>query len=54
MNRENLIAFLKAHGAEIRGYGVKSLALFGSVARDEATANSDIDRTYASTLYIAY
>lgn len=29
--------------AEIRGYGVKSLALFGSVARDEATANSDID-----------
>jgi hypothetical protein len=43
MKRENLIAFLKAHGAEIRGYGVKSLALFGSVARDEATAKSDID-----------
>ncbi|AFZ56731.1 nucleotidyltransferase family protein [Anabaena cylindrica FACHB-243] len=43
MKRETLIAFLKAHGAEIRGYGVKSLALFGSVARDEATAKSDID-----------
>ena len=24
-------------------YGVKSLALFGSVARDEATSSSDVD-----------
>ncbi|MDD1415402.1 nucleotidyltransferase family protein [Dolichospermum sp. ST_con] len=43
MKREKLIAFLKAHAAEIQGYGVKSLGLFGSVARDEATDKSDID-----------
>lgn len=43
MKREKLIAFLKDHGTQIRGYGVKSLALFGSVARDEATAKSDVD-----------
>ena len=43
MKRVKLIAFLKDHGAQIRGYGVKSLALFGSVARDEATTKSDVD-----------
>ena len=43
MKRGKLIAFLKDHGAQIRGYGVKSLALFGSVARDEATVKSDVD-----------
>ena len=43
MKRVKLIAFLKDHGAHIRGYGVKSLALFGSVARDEATTKSDVD-----------
>jgi predicted nucleotidyltransferase len=43
MKREKLIAFLKDNAAEIQGYGVKSLALFGSVARDEATAKSDVD-----------
>ncbi|MDJ0900731.1 MAG: nucleotidyltransferase family protein [Xenococcus sp. MO_188.B8] len=43
MKRGKLIAFFKDHGAQIRGYGVKSLALFGSVARDEATVKSDVD-----------
>jgi predicted nucleotidyltransferase len=43
MKREKLITFLKDNAAEIRGYGVKSLALFGSVARDEATTKSDVD-----------
>ena len=43
MKRGKLIAFFKDHGAQIRGYGVKSLALFGSVARDEATLKSDVD-----------
>jgi predicted nucleotidyltransferase len=43
MKREKIITFLKDHAAEIRGYGVKSLGLFGSVARDEATAKSDVD-----------
>jgi predicted nucleotidyltransferase len=43
MKLENLVAFLKAHLSEIQGYGVKSVAIFGSVARDEATDKSDID-----------
>ena len=43
MKREILIRFLKEHLSEITHYGVKSLAIFGSCARDEATENSDID-----------
>ena len=34
---------LRAHRTEIAIHGVKSLALFGSVARDEAGPESDID-----------
>lgn len=34
---------LRAHEAELRALGVRSLALFGSVARGEATAGSDVD-----------
>ncbi len=34
---------LRAHEAELRALGVHSLALFGSVARGEATAGSDVD-----------
>jgi predicted nucleotidyltransferase len=34
---------LHQHRAEIRSYGVKSLALFGSVARGEARHDSDVD-----------
>ena len=41
--REGVIDQIKAHKAEIRGYGVASLALFGSVARDEAGPESDVD-----------
>jgi len=43
MKREKLINFLRDNLAEIRGYGIKSLALFGSFARDEATDKSDVD-----------
>jgi predicted nucleotidyltransferase len=43
MKREKLISFLGDNLAEIRGYGIKSLALFGSFARDEATDKSDVD-----------
>ena len=43
MNRDEVLAFLTHHRAALRQLGVKSLALFGSVARAEATANSDID-----------
>ena len=34
---------LRAHEAELRSLGVRSLALFGSVARGEAAAGSDVD-----------
>lgn len=43
MKREQVLQILRAHRAEIQNLGVKSLALFGSVARDEATPDSDID-----------
>jgi predicted nucleotidyltransferase len=44
MKREEVIRLLKLHNRElIDRYGVKSLALFGSVAKDEANPASDID-----------
>lgn len=43
MNREQVIAALRAHETELRRRGVSHVALFGSVARGEATENSDID-----------
>ena len=43
MRRSEVMALLHAHRDELRQYGVQSLALFGSVARDEASTNSDVD-----------
>ncbi|RPH60148.1 MAG: nucleotidyltransferase [Chloroflexi bacterium] len=44
MKREQVIFILRGKKAELaREYGVKSLLLFGSVARDEATPKSDVD-----------
>ena len=44
MNRETLLGRLKDHSREIRErYGVKELFLFGSAARGEAVASSDVD-----------
>lgn len=43
MKRAEVIQKLNAYQSEIRQHGVKSLALFGSVARDEATPSSDVD-----------
>ena len=43
MRRDEAIARLKAIEPEIRAFGVRSLHLFGSVARDETSAASDID-----------
>lgn len=44
MKRDEALAILSARRTELRGqYGVRSLALFGSVARDEAEAASDVD-----------
>jgi hypothetical protein len=43
MTREEIIGLLSDHRAEIQKFGVKSLALFGSAARDEAGSKSDVD-----------
>lgn len=43
MKRDRVLAILKQHEATLRQMGVCSLAVFGSVARDEARPNSDID-----------
>jgi predicted nucleotidyltransferase len=44
MKREAVIRIINEHLTELnKQYGVKSLALFGSVARDEATTTSDVD-----------
>jgi predicted nucleotidyltransferase len=44
MERDEVIRILDSHRREfIDQYGVKSLSLFGSVAREEATDSSDVD-----------
>jgi uncharacterized protein len=43
MKRKAVLNTLHTHRTEILQRGVKSLALFGSVARDEATSESDVD-----------
>ena len=43
MEREEAIARLKEHEAELRQLGVEHLYLFGSTARGEASTDSDVD-----------
>lgn len=43
MDKEQIIGVLRTHQAELRRSGVARLYLFGSVARDEAGADSDVD-----------
>jgi predicted nucleotidyltransferase len=44
MERKEVIRRLNQHRAKLcEHYGVESLSLFGSVARDEATLISDVD-----------
>lgn len=43
MRRDDALAVLRAHSGDLAQFGVKSLALFGSVARDEAGPESDLD-----------
>ncbi len=43
MRRDGVLRLLREHRAEIETFGVKSLSLFGSVARDEAGPDSDVD-----------
>lgn len=43
MERDTVIARLKAHQAELRQLGVQHLFLFGSTARNQAGVDSDVD-----------
>lgn len=43
MRREDVLELLARNKEGFRSYGVKSLALFGSMARGEAGPDSDID-----------
>ena len=43
LNREQAIALLRAHEAELKEAGILHLHLHGSVARGEGTDRSDID-----------
>jgi predicted nucleotidyltransferase len=43
MKRDEVIATLREHEPDLRSAGIVRLSLFGSVARDEAQAESDID-----------
>ncbi len=43
MTRDELIRILGEHRSELDAHGVQSLALFGSMARDEAGPESDVD-----------
>ena len=43
MERDKVLNILKINYQIREDYGIKSLAIFGSVARDEATLNSDVD-----------
>ncbi|MEW6531892.1 MAG: nucleotidyltransferase family protein [Thermodesulfobacteriota bacterium] len=43
MTRDEILEALAEHREELQALGIKSLALFGSAARDELTDQSDID-----------
>lgn len=42
-NRKSILSAIKSKEAEIFKYGIKSIGLFGSYARNEQSENSDID-----------
>jgi predicted nucleotidyltransferase len=43
MKRNQVLEIIAAHREQLQAMGVKSLDLFGSVARDEAKTDSDVD-----------
>jgi len=43
MKRDEALAILFQHQNELAAFGLRRLALFGSVARDEAGPDSDVD-----------
>jgi uncharacterized protein len=49
VRKTDIIALLLSHADEIRAAGVAHVSLFGSVARDEAGPESDIDLVVGGT-----
>ena len=43
MRRDETLRILSAHTEELKGFGVERIAVFGSVARDEAGPESAVD-----------
>ena len=43
MNRDQVLSQLRQHRQELENAGVLRLAVFGSVARGDSTAESDVD-----------
>jgi len=43
MSKHDVIARLQAHQDELKALGFRHLSLFGSMARDQAGADSDVD-----------
>ncbi|MFM7351770.1 MAG: nucleotidyltransferase family protein [Microcystis aeruginosa] len=43
MKRDEVLTIIAANKEQLQGLGVKSLTLFGSVARDQARPDSDVD-----------
>lgn len=43
MKKAEVLRILEQHRQAVKGLAVKSLSLFGSVARDEALDSSDVD-----------
>ena len=43
MERENILALLKSRKRQLKKFGVRSVSLFGSIARNQARKRSDVD-----------
>jgi uncharacterized protein len=43
MERDRVLAQLKRRKRRLKKFGIHSLSIFGSVARDQANENSDVD-----------
>jgi predicted nucleotidyltransferase len=41
--RDDALRVLRAHESELKARGIRRAAIFGSVARDEASSHSDLD-----------
>ena len=43
MERDQVLSTLRRHSADLKGLGASSLYLFGSIAKNEASPQSDVD-----------